>query len=99
MRGYISIDTTVDIAIDDIMPDLAATIHTWTEQDKRTFLADIGFDGSPVLSPLRDLAHIIEPFLPDTPERPAKWWAADIADALQGIGRYQKPSLTKAAAA
>lgn len=30
-----------------------------------------------------DLEGIIEPLLPDSPARPAKWWAEDIAKAIR----------------
>lgn len=39
--------------------------------------------------PVLDLERVIEPFLPDSLEHPARWLAIDIASAIRAAGKKQ----------
>jgi hypothetical protein len=44
---------------------------------------DIDSDGIRAILTALNLEAVIEPLLPDTQDRPAKWWAEDIARAIR----------------
>ena len=76
-----TITTDVDVTISQ--EDIAAEVRRWSDADKRQFLIDVGVGTVPFSMPTREeLAATVEPFLPDSATKPAKWLADDIAMAI-----------------